>query len=280
MIKFLIKFGTFLLCTAILVLGALQTVKENNVEEMVDKLEYILSSDRTSDGDGGYMDSENKDDPAPDMSDEPTEPVEPTPEPTLEEKTENAFKDLYDNHNPALSDAKKETISTTISSSIDTSTEDGELISDIVNSYVDNLFAQIDAQREQDSDASEEENNAARDEFARRETEALSGLVDILNTSTEGERPSDERISSSVESVLDSEVCLGTVVSITEDEEMTERIQEATAEIDDSAMEQIQNTIQTKLDETRASEELSDEELAIKEDQYRAIADLFGITLN
>lgn len=280
MIKFLIKFGTFLLCTAILVLGALQTVKENNVEEMVDKLEYILSSGGTSDGDGGYMDSENKDGPSPDVPDEPIVPDEPVEELTPAEKTENALKDLYDNHNPALSDAKKETISTTIGSSIDTSTEDGELISDIVNSYVDNLFSQIDAQREQNSGASEEENNAARDEFARRETEALSGLVDILNTSTEGDRPSDEQISSSVESVLDSEVCLGTVVSITEDEEMTERIQEATAEIDDSAMEQIQNTIQTKLDETRASEELSDEELALKEDQYRAIADLFGITLN
>lgn len=280
MIKFLINFGTFLLCAAIIVLGGVKTVQENRLEEMVNEIDAIFSED-TPDIDGEYT---YPDDPtAPDEPDEPDEPIvpeEPVEELTPAEKTENAFKDLYDNHNPALSDAKKETISTTISSSIDTSTEDGELISDIVNSYVDNLFSQIDAQREQNSGASEEESNAARDEFARRETEALSGLVDILNTSTEGERPSDEQISSSIESVLDSEVCLGTVTAIAEDEEMTERIQEATSEIDDSAMEQIQSTIQSKLDETRTDGELTDEELAIKEEQYQAIADLFGITLN
>ncbi len=288
MIKFLINFGTFLLCVAMVAFAGVKTVQENNIQEMVDRIEDIMTVPEPS------VKPENPDVPTvPDegeegMPDAPTIPGEPTvpDKPTVPddltstEKTENALKDLYDNHNSALSDAKKETVSSTISSSIDTSTEDGELISDIVNSYVDNLFAQIDSNREQNSGATEEESNAARDEFARRESEAISGLVDIMNTSTEGDRPSDEQISSSVESVLESEVCLGTVTAITEDEEMTERIQEATSEMDTSTKDQIQNTIQSKLDETRESGTLTEEELREKEDQYQAIADLFGIRLN
>lgn len=282
MIKFLINFGTFLLCVAMVAFAGVKTVQENNIQEMVDRIEDIMTVPEPS------VKPENPDVPTvPDkgeegMPDAPTIPGEPTvpDDLTSTEKTENALKDLYDNHNSALSDAKKETVSSTISSSIDTSTEDGELISDIVNSYVDNLFAQIDSNREQNSGATEEESNAARDEFARRESEAISGLVDIMNTSTEGDRPSDEQISSSVESVLDSEVCLGTVTAITEDEEMTERIQEATSEMDTSTKDQIQNTIQSKLDETRESGTLTEEELREKENQYQAIADLFGIRLN
>lgn len=290
MIKFLINFGTFLLCAAIVAFAGVKTVQENNIQEMVDRIEDIMtvdpeppiepeSPDVPTDPDKG---DEVKPAPTPDKPDEPTIPDNPTvpDEPTSAEKTENALKDLYDNHNSALSDAKKETVSSTISSSIDTSTEDGELISDIVNSYVDNLFAQIDSNKEQNSGATEEESNAARDEFAKKESEAISGLVDIMNTSTEGERPSDEQISSSVESVLESEVCLGTVTAITEDEEMTERIQEATSDMDTSAKDQIQSTIQSKLDETRESGTLTEEELREKEDQYQAIADLFGIKLN
>ena len=152
------------------------------------------------------------------------------------------------------------------------SEEDQEenLINDIVASiggiYFDNLQKEIQASQEANASATEEEKNAARDDFAEKEAEAISGLINILS---KPEETTKEDISQSVDALLDSPVCKNTISqSIENNPEFTETVQEKTKNL----KKDIKAEIQEKLESAKADDPESAQ-------TYQDIADLFGITL-
>ena len=152
------------------------------------------------------------------------------------------------------------------------SEEDQEenLINDIIASiggiYFDNLQKEIQASQEANASATEEEKNAARDDFAEKEAEAISGLINILS---KPEETTKEDISQSVDALLDSPVCKNTISqSIENNPEFTETVQEKTKNL----KKDIKAEIQEKLESAKAEDPESAQ-------TYQDIADLFGITL-
>ena len=159
----------------------------------------------------------------------------------------------------------------------ETESEFDEIVSSVVTTYVDNLLKEIETSREVNSGASEEESNAAQQEFVEKEAEAFSGLVNIVNSSKEsGEAPEDDKIVQSVDAVLNSTVCMGTVTeSVETNSEFTEKVQEATQDMNEETKAEIQSKIETSLDDFRSSDDYDES----KEKQYSDFASLFGITL-
>ena len=144
-----------------------------------------------------------------------------------------------------------------------------ELIGGIVNTYVDNLFAEIENQQAANEGATTEESEAARNEFVEREAEAFAGLVNVVNNPSTDEDGANEQLVQSVDAVLNSTVCLGTVSqSVENNPELTETIQEATQ----GMREETRTEIQNKIEEAMSSN-------PEKEQQYKDLANLFGITL-
>lgn len=250
--------------------------------------------------------------PAPGEGDEDNTP--PANETLSTEEAKNAFGDLYDNHDADFAEVKKEMVTGMINGFLGTgngggsdnqpsepdedepeedveidfgaefnpdefepdeeepeeggTTEIEEMIGGIVNTYVDNLFAEIENQQAANAGASEEEAAAARDEFIEREAEAFAGLVNVVNNPGTTEEESEQQLIQSVDAVLNSTVVLGTVSqSVENNPELTETIQEATSNMN----EEVKNDIQNKIEEAmNANPE--------KEQQYKDLANLFGIT--
>lgn len=151
------------------------------------------------------------------------------------------------------------------------------MVNDFVNSYVDNLQKEMEKSQESVADATEEEKQQKKEEFIQKESEAFAGLTNIVNTSTStGEAPKDEDIVQSVDAVLGSNVCMGTVTEVMDNNpEMADSVKEATGNMSEEAKEEIKTNIETSLEDFRNSEEYD----PAKEEEYQKIADLFGITL-
>ncbi|MBO5653587.1 MAG: hypothetical protein J6S44_05180, partial [Clostridia bacterium] len=150
------------------------------------------------------------------------------------------------------------------------------IISDVVNTYVDNFFAEIENRKEAMADATEEESIAAREEFVEKESEAMAGLVNLANNASSEEGLDDETIKQSVNAVLGSDVCMNTVTQTVENNSaFTEKVQEATQSMNEETKAEVQSTIESALENYRQSEYYD----PAKEQQYSDLANLFGITL-
>ena len=91
-----------------------------------------------------------------------------------------------------------------------------------------------------------------------------------------GTAPEDETIVQSVDAILNSNVCMGTVSeSVESNTAFTEKLQEATEKINEETKTEIQNKIESSLEDYRNSENYDE----AKEKQYSDLASLFGITL-
>ena len=150
-----------------------------------------------------------------------------------------------------------------------------EIITEILGIYTNNLFSEIDAVKQANGDASEEEMNEAGNAFAEKESEALSGLIEIIQSDNSEESAPEEKIVESVDAVLSSNVCLNSVHEIEESFELADTIREATQDMSSDSKDQIQQSIESSLEDYRASAEYDAE----KESRYEVLAGFFGITL-
>ena len=143
-----------------------------------------------------------------------------------------------------------------------------DLIVDVAGTYFDKLQEGIQQNQEQNADASEEEKEAAKEEFVQKESEAFAGL---LNIATKPEETTDDQLIQSVDAVIKSDVCLGTVTeSVQSNGDLTTTVQDATAGMNEETKAQIENKI------TEAYDSTDDQ---AKKDQYKDLANLFGITI-
>ena len=241
--------------------------------------------------------------------DEPTQPENPT---LSTDDARDAFGNIYDNSDPTYNDLNREFFTGMVSGFFgsnnnsepeepdvdepdfdenfdggfgeefnpdefnpDDETEEPEeelgdtavenIIINVAGTYYDNLQAGIQANQQQNAGASAEEQQAARDEFVERESEAFAGLINVV---TNPEETTGEQLVQSVDAIINSDVCLGTVTQSTENNpEFTETVQEATQNINQETKTEIENMLNDAI--------ASNPE---KEQQYKDLANLFGIT--
>ena len=144
--------------------------------------------------------------------------------------------------------------------------EVNDLIIDVAGTYFDNLQAGIQQNQQANAGATEEEQQAARDEFIQQESEAFAGLINIA---TRPEETTEEQLVQSVDAVLNSSVCLDTVAqSVEKNENLSSTVQDATVNMNEETKAEIETKINEALE---ANPE--------KEQQYKDLANLFGITL-
>ena len=150
------------------------------------------------------------------------------------------------------------------------------IITEVMNSYVDNLFTAIEEKKEAAENATEQEKEVIKEEFVQKEAEAVAGLVNIAGNAGSDSAVADDLVKESVDAILGSDVCMNTVTQVVESNEVfTEKIQEATSGLAEETKTEIQSKIESTLEEFRASENYSEE----AEQKYRDLANLFGITL-
>jgi len=148
----------------------------------------------------------------------------------------------------------------------ETSSTINDLVINMGGNYYENLQKEMEKDIEMNKNATEEEKQAAKKEFIEKESAALEGL---LNIATKPEETTDEQLLDSVDAVLKSDVCLGTVTdTVNSDSTLSETIQDAN--IGESVKAEIENKINDAMSSTDDQEKL---------EQYKNLADIFGITL-
>ena len=190
---------------------------------------------------------------------EPEPPVEDGDEPDFDESFDDDFGGEFnpDEFEPEDEEEPEEDA---------VQNEVNDLIIDVAGTYFDNLQAGIQQNQQDNAGATEEEQQAARDEFIQQESEAFAGLINIA---TKPEETTEEQLVQSVDAVLNSSVCLDTVAqSVEKNESLSTTVQDATVNMN----EETKSEIETKINEAlEANPE--------KEQQYKDLANLFGITL-
>ena len=285
MIKFLINILTILLCGFIIFTGGSKAVT-NRIpvfSSMMMEIQTVLqetpaipdsgdnggSSGNVPGGDvggehggGSVIDPEN---PSDKPSDNPTDDSG-----TTTNTTADAIKGMIDNYNDVVAGTTQSMVSNAITNMIPESNENKDVITDTLDTYFDNLYTAIEEKKAEtdnmeDSEAAEQ----AKTEFAEKESAALNGVMNIVGAAGSSE-VDDEKMTESVDAILDSTVCLETITTtITEDEKMKEDVKNATANMNEETKATIENSIQQKLEENPQNEE-----------KYQKLAELFGITLN
>ena len=198
----------------------------------------------------------------PDQGGEDPTPPEEDPE---EEEIENDFNSSFDDSAYNPDDTTEEDTSV--------SNEADSIVSSVAGTFYENFTQGIKDNQAANAEADEETKQAAREEFVKTESEAVAGLVNIV---AKPEETTDEQLVESIEAVLKSDVCMKTVTdSVEKDEEFTTTVQEATQNIDEETKAQIQEKIETSLEDFRSSENYD----AANERNYTDLAELFGITL-
>ena len=285
MIKFLLNILTILLCGFIIFTGGSKAVS-NSIpvfSNMMMEIQTVLqetpvipdsgdnggSSGGEQGGDvggehggGSVIDPEN---PSDKPSDNPTDDSG-----TTTNTTADAIKGMIDNYNDVVAGTTQSMVSNAITNMIPESNENKDVITDTLDTYFDNLYTAIEEKKAEtdnmeDSEAAEQ----AKTEFAEKESAALNGVRNIVGAAGSSE-VDDEKMTESVDAILDSTVCLETITTtITEDEKMKEDVKNATANMNEETKATIENSIQQKLEENPQNEE-----------KYQKLAELFGITLN
>lgn len=265
MAKFLIGLLSFILSCAIIAGGAYMSFTKTDFEGIGNAFAEAMTN-------------------VPEMPERPVDPEDPE-DPENPENPENpdipdlpvsgevdAFLQLFDSFDPALIEINREIINNSINNLIPEDNEASETVSNVINTYFDELTAEMDRIQTENEGATEEEQAAARQEFAEREAAAYEGLQAIVTeTTTNNAAPSEEVVVESVGAILDSTVCLNTVTSIvTQDAEAVQQIQEATQTLPEETMTEIENLI---------TDAYTNPDNEGKEETYQALADLFGITL-
>lgn len=290
MIKFLLNILTILLCGFIIFMGGSKAVS-NSIpvfSNMMAEIQTVLQEtpvipDSGDNGEnsgnvpGGDVEGDTGDgDESGDSAIDPESPSDkpsdnPTDEPgTTTNTTADAIKGMIDNYNDVVAGTTQNMVSNAITNMIPESNENKDVITDTLDTYFDNLYTAIEEKKAEtdemeDSEAAEQ----IKTEFAEKESAALNGVMNIVGAAGSSE-VDEEKMTESVDAILDSTVCLETITTtITEDEKMKEDVKNATANMDEATKATIESSIQQKLEENPQNEE-----------QYQKLAELFGITLN
>ena len=266
MMKLLVTFVSFLLSLAIIAFGGVMTVENSDFDAIVRDYSVALETPILPERPSTPSKPTTPADP-----ETPDEPGEELP-PEEEDDGLGIFGDLFDTYNPDFADINKQVLSNAVTNVIPESQgEFADTLDTVINSYIDNLYGEIGKIQVETEGATDEEIAAARQEFAQKEMDAFNGLTEIVTHTTAGNTPDEETVVDSVAAVLDSTVCLDTVVQVsTSDPESTERIQQSTESLSPEIKQEIENLI---------NDAYNNPENEGKEDQYKALADLFGITL-
>ena len=262
MIKLVINIVAFVLCVGIIALGGYQTVKQSDFtsiqKDFIEAMTPVAPPQNPDQG-GSETDKPGDGDGSSDIVESPID--------------KEAMTDIYDTYNPITAEINKEILSNTITGNLDTDTEEGSFASDIVISYVDNLYNAIgdsheDTQAKVESgEITQEEADKIKEEFIEKETAALDSMMGLVGSMNSEEGPTEEQLENAVDNILDS-----TVVSNT--------IKENAEMLDDNTKQDLSDVLQGAIDSTNGNEELTEEEKQELADRYKGIADLFGITLN
>ncbi len=278
MFKFLINLATLVLSIAILAFGGVMTVQESDFDAIANDFQAALETPllpEMPDTPSTPGDQPGEVQPGQPGGEQPggqpggEQPGEPTTPPTS--NMANTFEQLFDTYNPAFSDINQQVISNSITNMLPEDNGRANSYSDVVNTYVDNLYSEIENIQGSTEGATEEEIAQARQEFAERESAAYNGLVEIMTeTTVSGTTPNEETVVESVDALLNSTVCLNTVSTVVaENAEITGQIQDATQNL----TPETQTAIEEKINEYYNA---NPENAAA----YENLASLFGITLN
>lgn len=185
----------------------------------------------------------------------------------------DSLKSLIENYNPEYADLSKSVLSNTINSSVVDAGENTGMLQDIVDEYVNELYSQIEKVNSEGEGLSEEERAELTDSFAQKEVDALESLTEIVtNVAVKEENIDDETIVSSVETLIESDVCLATVGNLTStNSEAVGKVQEASASMSDSTKDELKDII---------SEAKNNTEDPQKQAYLEDLANLFNISLD
>ena len=285
MIKFLLNILTILLCGFIIFTGGSKAVSNSipvfsnmmmEIQTVLQETPVIPDSGDNGGSSGGEQGGDvggehgggsviAPENPSDKPSDNPTDDSG-----TTTNTTADAIKGMIDNYNDVVAGTTQSMVSNAITNMIPESNENKDVITDTLDTYFDNLYTAIEEKKAEtdnmeDSEAAEQ----AKTEFAEKESAALNGVMNIVGAAGSSE-VDDEKMTESVDAILDSTVCLETITTtITEDEKMKEDVKNATANMNEETKATIENSIQQKLEENPQNEE-----------KYQKLAELFGITLN
>lgn len=278
MLKILIHIMTLVSTVAILFFGALGSYKTSDVDGFVNDLQQALHAspgnpdDNTGEG-GDASDktecTDHKDENGDYICDICGASIEHDDK---EQSPEDRFASLFENYDPEYADINKQILSNAINSTLVDSGDNTGILTDIVDAYLGELYSHLDDLHSSNSDATAEELEQAKQEFAENESKALEGFTSIVTdiTVNDGEI-NDEEIISSVESVLESDVCLSTIGSITKtNSEITDKVQSAASGLDAETKSSIENILESAKSNT---------EDASKIESIEALANMLGITL-
>lgn len=279
MLKILIQILTLVSTAAILFFGALGSYKSSDINSFVDDLQQALyaspSHPDDSTGNGGDTSDKvnctnHKDENGDYICDICGASIEHDDD--KKQTPEDSFASLFENYDPEYAEINKQVLSNAINSTLVDSGDNTGLLSDIVDAYLDELYSHLDNLHSSNSDASAEELEQAKQEFAKNESKALDGFTDIVtNIAVDDSEINEEKIISSVESVIESDVCLSTIGSITKsNSDITDKVQSATAGLDAETKSSIENILENAKSNT---------EDASKIESIEALANMLGITL-
>ena len=177
--------------------------------------------------------------------------------------------DMVTNHNTVTSDAKKETVSNSITNNLDTSTESGQLAADAGSVLTDHLFDKMDQIKEENEDKTEEEKKEAEEKFAEETAAGINSALNIVGSAASGTTIETEDLKNDFANVLESDVCVDSLNEITEDEEVKEKVQNVTANMDEETKNELKQQVQDKINQNPE-----------KEEDYKKLAESLGIPLD
>lgn len=264
MIKIVINIIAFLLSLIIIAFGGYQTVVKSDFNTIASDFQSALETKPEM---PPKEEKPNDEEPAPPVGGEDIEIPDMPDIPVFGGDAVDTFSQLFDTYDPDLAEINKQILSNMVSTVIPEGTSNGDAVSSLVNSYIDQLYTEIDNIQLENENATEEEKAAAKEEFAQKEAAAYEGLMNLVNSTTNEEASSEEAVMESVDAILDSKVVSST-------------IQDAAEDLDESTKNQIQGAIQGAIDANRGDEDLTEEERQEKEDRFKALADLFGVVID
>lgn len=288
MIKFLIQLLTFIVSAAILASGTVASLGNSDVAGVVGEIKEVIKETAVPEKpvtptpgnpDGSTPGNPSEDTPCTKHKDEDLDYVcdvcgAKLDKPASEKTAADAFESLFESYDPDCADINKQLLSNAINSSItNVEGDSADMLSDIADAYINRLYKGIEDVQQSTEGATEEEREQAKKEFAQKEADAFESLTSIVTkTAVDGDQLDEEEILDSVGDIIDSEICLGTVDSIMENEKIADEVKSASSSLSEERKNDIADMINNAKNDSSSSNS--------KKESLDNLAKLLGITLN
>jgi hypothetical protein len=127
----------------------------------------------------------------------------------------------------------------------------------------------MDEIKEENEGKSEEEKQEAEEKFAEETASGINSALNIVGAAASGSTVEKEDLKNDFANVLESDVCVDSLNEITEDEEVKEKVQNVTANMDEETKEELKQQVQDKINQNPE-----------KEEDYKKLAESLGIPLD